>query len=464
VGGVVISGRQLGVGIAVLLAAGLLWWQPWSNAPVTVKGSGDVLTIAATGDTLILRLLPSSRADAGFRGVLDLLANASVAVTNLEENLLDPARIPAADSRGELRWPYGTQRSARDLRTLGFSMVSLGNNHAIDYGSDGLAQTVQILDRAGLFHAGAGDDLAIADAPVFAGSGARRVAMISVAISASPESRATALRGEILGRPGVNGLRYAPDVTADAATFATLKASPAAAASKPGDNQLNVEGKTIKKGSRTVVEMVADGGDTGRILGQIREARERAVYVVVMVHSHEPGNRSAAPAEFFRKFAHAAIDAGAGMVVGHGPHQLRGIEIYSGKVILYSLGNFLFDIKQVDPRSEDAFEAGLDLYRLALGAMADSEPLPRQSLESEAWWESVVAIGRFDRGVLSSVELRPIDLGVILPLAERGTPRLPSAERTGKILDRLTDLSREFGTHIRLENGIGIVDLPTPSR
>jgi poly-gamma-glutamate synthesis protein (capsule biosynthesis protein) len=451
---VIANKTRLGIGAAALIAAAILWWQPWSNAPMTVRGTGDVLTIAATGDSLILKAIPSDQ------GVAKLLQGASVAVTNLEENLLAASRIPKAENPGDVRWPYGTKAIARNLRTLGFTFVSLANNHAIDYGVDGLRQTVQILDLAGLLHAGAGEDLAQAGSPVDVGRAPKRVAMLAVAVSASAESRATSSRGEILGRPGVNPLRYVPDVTVDARTFAILKRLSA----KPGDDQLIVSGNTIKKGSQTAVEMVADEGDTKRILDQVRAARTDANVVILMVHGHEPGNGSPEPAEFLKRFARAAIDAGASMVIGQGPHQLRGIEVYKNGVIFYSLGNFAFDFSQIDPRSQDVYESGTDLYRLALGAIADSEPPPVRSMDDAVWWESVIAVGRFDRGVLRSVRLQPIDLGVGLPLTQRGTPRLASAERSREILNRLTDLSREFGTALRIEDGTGVIELAERNR
>ena len=407
--------------------------------------------------------MPSARTDPDLEGTVNLLRGASVAVTNLEENLLDPARVPGGNAPGMVRWPYGTDRAARDLRTMGLTMVTLANNHAIDYGVDAVGQTEMILERRGLVHAGTGEDLAAAAAPVFAGAAPRRVALIAVAVSASPESRAAPLRGEILGRPGVNPLRYTPEITVDAATFATLKASPAAESSKAGDNQLTVSGNRIKRGPRTVVEMVADARDAERILDQIRRARAGSGYVILTVHSHEPSNRSQQPAEFLKGFARSAIDAGASLVIGHGPHQLRGVEVYKGGVIFYSLGNFIADRSQVDPRAEDDYDAGTDLYRLTLGAVADSEPAPQQA-DSQIWWESVIATSRFDQGVLRSVQLYPIDLGVNLAPSERGIPRLAGAERREEILNRLTDLSREFGTQIRIENGTGVIDLRSQLR
>jgi Bacterial capsule synthesis protein PGA_cap len=450
---------------AAVVAAGTIWWRLASTPSVGVRGSGDVLTIAATGDSLVLRTLPCTRADRGIAGVVSLLRGSSVAVTNLEENLLDPAMIPRTGSPGEVRWPYGTKRAVRDLRTLGFSIVSLANNHAIDYGVDGLAQTIQILDRAGLLHAGAGPNLTQARAPVFVGSAPRRVAMLAVAISASPESRATPLRGEILGRPGVSALRYAPDVTVDARTFSTLRRSPVATAeSKTNDSRLIVAGSTIKKGQRTTVEMLADEGDKNEILDQIRRASANANFVVLMVHSHEPSNLSQAPADFLRQFAHAAIDSGVSLVVSQGPHRLRGIEVYKNGIVFYSLGNFDYDFSQVDPRSEDAYDAGIDLYRLALGAVGDTASPTPQSADSRLWWESVIAVSQFDRGVLRSVRLQPIDLGVDLPTAERGTPRLAGAERSQEILRLLAELSHPFGTQIRIENDTGVIDLQDQNR
>ena len=448
---------RLGIGVALLVAF-IASWLLWPAGSVTVRGSGDLLTIAATGDALILRPLSSS--DQGMEGVASLLRSASVAVTNLEENLLDTARIPRADNPEDVRWPFGTKRAAQDLRALGFTFISLANNHALDYGPDGLAQTEQTLDHAGLLHAGAGEDLAQAAAPVFVGTAHRRVALIGVTTSSSAESRATLLHGEILGRPGVNALGYSPDVTADAATFSTLKRSPVATTGKnPADGQLTVAGKTIKMGERTAVKMVANSADADGILKQIRSARVTADIVIVSIHSHEPDNGSPEPAEFLKSFARAAIDAGAIMVMGHGPHRLRGIEIYKSGAIFYSLGNFAFDFSRVKSRSEDAFEAGVDLYRLALGAIPDSELQP-QLADNRLWWESVIATAQFERGVLRSVRLQPIDLGLDLPPSQRGTPRLAGAERSTEVLHLLTDVSREFGTTIRVENGTGVILMP----
>jgi poly-gamma-glutamate synthesis protein (capsule biosynthesis protein) len=450
---------RIGVGAMALILVGLLWRDLRPASPVELRGTGDSVTIAATGDTLLLKPLPSVNSDAGLRDVENVLQDASLAVTNLEENLLDPKNIPGGASPNERRWPFGTKKSAQDLRRLGFTILSLANNHAIDYGVDAISRTTQILDGAGLLHAGTGVDSAQARAPASIGPAGRHVALIAVAASASPEARATPTRGEILGRPGVNALKYAPDVTVDAQTFATLKQSPAAAApSDAKSSELTMSGRVIKKGARTDVHFVADDQDSNEILTQVRTARRQAEIVIVMVHSHEPSNQSTEPADFFRKFARDTIEAGAALVIGQGPHQLRGIEVYKTGVIFYSLGNFIFDLTSVDPRSEDVFDAGTDLYRLALGAVSDQEAPTSQAVENPASWESVIALAEFERGTLRSVRLQPLDLGVDLPAKQRGTPHLANADRSREILRRLSDLSREFGTRVRIENSIGVID------
>ena len=74
----------------------------------------------------------------------------------------------------------------------------------------------------------------------------------------------------------------------------------------------------------------------------VRSAAGLADYTIVTIHAHEGGRDRLLPADFLVTFARAMVDAGADMFVGHGPHVLRGIEIYKGKPILYSLGDFIF--------------------------------------------------------------------------------------------------------------------------
>ena len=88
----------------------------------------------------------------------------------------------------------------------------------------------------------------------------------------------------------------------------------------------------------------------------MRNAANMADYVIVNSHSHEPGNDSVVPPEWLRVFVKKCLDAGGTTFVVHGPHQVRGIEVYKGKPIFYSLGNFVFQNETIDPMPADHYE------------------------------------------------------------------------------------------------------------
>ena len=223
-------------------------------------------------------------------------------------------------------------------------------------------------------------------------------------------------------------------------------------------------GHAGQEGPQTVVEFVPDDQDADDIFSRIKIARSKSDVVIVMLHSHEPSNQSQEPADFMQRFARAMVDAGANLVVGDGPHQLRGIEVYKGAAIFYSLGNFIFDYGSVDPRSLNLYDDGADLYRLAIGAFGESQVPPPPKFEDANWWEGAIATAKFQQGTLNLLEIRPIDLGTDLPLAQRGTPRLATGQRAVEILQRLSTLSNNLGTQIRIENGIGFVDIASHSK
>jgi hypothetical protein len=79
-------------------------------------------------------------------------------------------------------------------------------------------------------------------------------------------------------------------------------------------------------------------------------------------------------------------------------------------------------------------------------------------------WESVVATTSFEHGELKSIRLQPIDLGVDLPMAQRGTPRIASSTRAKEIIDRLAQLSEPFGTKLKFEGGVGSIEVTTQTK
>jgi poly-gamma-glutamate synthesis protein (capsule biosynthesis protein) len=445
-----------------MLGASVALWQRSETRsalePAVIPATG-ALTVAMTGDTVLGRVPRSSESDSAADAVLDVVRGATLALTNLEMSLLTETTASNVRAGTVPAWPFGSAREAAALASFGFDVVGQANNHAADYGQEGLADTSAILRNAGLLPAGAGRDLDEARAPVMVGGG-RRIAVLAVAISAPPESTATEPRGSVSGRPGVNPLRYVADVTVDANTFETLRRSAPAlqGGGEAAGDRFVLLGTSIKKGTQTSVSLVPDARDLEGILMQVARAREAAEVVVLSVHSHEPSNESDEPAELFTRVARQAIDAGAQLVVGHGPHRLRGVERYKGGAILYSVGNFLYLAADGATVPSDAYDAGLDMYGLALG-MSARAPDGDARAAGDAHWDGVVGVAAFDGGTLRSLRLHPVDLGVELPEARRGLPRQPSPARAAAMLERLARLSQPYGTTIRVENGVGLVDL-----
>jgi poly-gamma-glutamate synthesis protein (capsule biosynthesis protein) len=152
------------------------------------------------------------------------------------------------------------------------------------------------------------------------------------------------------------------------------------------------------------------------------------------------------------------VDAGADTYIIHGPHQLRGIEIYKGKPIFYSLGNFIFQNETNDNMPSDIYES-FGLGNTAMAADLNDARFKGGTVgfpASAVWFESVVAVPIFRGHRLVELKLYPIELGHGLPRSQRGTPRLANAELGKKIIERLTKLSAPFGTQIVFQNEIGV--------
>ncbi|HET9832533.1 MAG TPA: CapA family protein, partial [Vicinamibacterales bacterium] len=185
-------------------------------------------------------------------------------------------------------------------------------------------------------------------------------------------------------------------------------------------------------------------------------AKQLSDFVIVTIHAHEPGNWSETPADFLPPFAHAAIDAGADEFIGHGPHQLRGIEVYRGKPIFYSLGNFVFQLDLLSPVAADLFEQ----YKMDGASATDAEfnaMWNERVFGGEVWYQSVVTTSRFENGRIAEIQLRPIDLSYGARGADRGVPRFASPELAQAILQRIARLSQPFGTELKIDRGVGVV-------
>ena len=148
--------------------------------------------------------------------------------------------------------------------------------------------------------------------------------------------------------------------------------------------------------------------------------------MIATIHAHDPGNWSDRPPDFLEELARKAIDAGADQFVGHGPHQLRGLEIYKGKPIFYSLANFIFQVELQEPVGQDLY----DRYGIDPKEVTDSE-FNRRFLErgfgDSIWYESVIAESRYEGGTVAEIRLYPVELGYEKTWRPQRGPRYSTA-------------------------------------
>ena len=151
------------------------------------------------------------------------------------------------------------------------------------------------------------------------------------------------------------------------------------------------------------------------------------------------------------ELAHQAIDNGADMFVGHGPHVLRGIQIYKGKPIFYGMGEFFYQWQHMDASLMSGSWSQAEMR-------GDSDVASRIS----AGWrpinfESMVAQSHYDKGKLVEVRLIPTSGAWDGPVSQLGLPRLAPPALAQKILARVQALSKPFGTTITIENNVGVI-------
>jgi poly-gamma-glutamate synthesis protein (capsule biosynthesis protein) len=199
--------------------------------------------------------------------------------------------------------------------------------------------------------------------------------------------------------------------------------------------------------------------DVEEIAVAVRNADRLADYTIVSIHAHESDSDRSVPARFLVQFARRMIDEGADVFVGHGPHVLRGIEIYKGRPIFYSLADFLFQNETLQRLPQENYQS----YQLGEDKGVADFNDARYDMDRAGFpatpeiWESVVAVPVFVGSELSELKLHPISLGFGKPRTVRGRPMFADAALGAKILSDLVRLSKPFGTEIDVVDGIGVV-------
>lgn len=422
------------------------------TTPVPTTPVRDGFTLAAVGDLIYLRPMLAT-IERQSPDMVKILREADVTFGNFETSVFQPRRFkgsPQAESGGA--WLLADPAVPRDLAKMGFDIVSHANNHVTDWGVEGLYETLDGLDEAGLVHSGSGRTLSAARAPAYLDTPAGRIGLVSASSSFTPMSRAADPLGEIPGRGGVNALRTAQTRLVSPADLAVL----ARLSGTTGGAPVRFGGLRYRAGDQTSVTYEIDPADERANALAVRQARQNGNFAIFSLHNHEAGATSEQPGDFAVAIAHKAIDEGADAFIGHGPHLLRGIEIYKGKPIFYSLGNFAMMNNSLDAVPPDMYAQ----YGVAPGSATTPELLQARNARSFAdrrLYESVIAVSRYRNGRLSEIRLYPIDLDVKAAGVARGVPKLADAEVGGAILGRVQRLSMPFGTAISIENGIGII-------
>lgn len=296
-------------------------------------------------------------------GVAPIMAAADASFVNLETVFGD---LPEQGALAGKRFLLQSPTFATDaLQDMGIDLVALGNNHAYDWGDQGVADTLSTLDAAGIAHAGSGLDEASARAGTILDVAGLQVATLSY----------TTVNGDFVNDslPGADA--PIPDELGSEWWQYELRSFGFGSAADPAhvptrDRRIGEmwavfeqieEAAPPERVAALWAAVTADGaypelqdwvarrghgGAAAFSRATIAEevARQRAAGAdLVVVQIHGGFQFSEVASDALRANSEAAIDAGADLVVAHHPHVLQGFEWYRGRLIAHSLGNFVFD-------------------------------------------------------------------------------------------------------------------------
>lgn len=257
-----------------------------SKNSTSASVSKSNITMYFTGDVMLGRNVEGTLASGKnvFANVEEMFKNSDGAVINLEDPMTTSSTAYKSTIPLKANPAY-----AHVLKENNIVVACLANNHIMDYGDTGLNDTISALNKTGLNYTGAGNNIDQASKPVYLSIKDRKIAILNYM---------------------------------DNTTFTGFSTSEMAAATVTSPGYAPADPNLIKK--------------------DIDEAKNNSEMVIVVFHY---GNEySTQPNAYQVSISHQCIDDGADMVIGSHPHVIQPIEIYNGKPIFYSLGNFVFDM------------------------------------------------------------------------------------------------------------------------
>lgn len=407
----------------------------------------DSFKLFLAGDAIIT--LPWSHVHTPeFLALVGLMRMADVTIINLETVVHSFMGFAQADSGGT--WTASPPVIAKELAWAGVDMVSHANNHAFDYGTDGVLETHELVSAAGIVVSGSGKDLEAARAPGWTNVGDRKVAHLSVTASFVPYGRASRSRPDLRGRPGINPLTIVDQTIIGIPAW--LKTFMRCIDSVLGNDQTKYErpgfvrfGKRFIVGERFSLDRGRrpDKGDRAGNIQAVKQAAEQSDLTVVSIHTHDES-------QWLRAYVSDVLAAGADIVHVHGVHEVRGIQISDGRPVFFGLGNFVFQTAQIKPLPSDAYEAvGLDDAANPADILEATRPWG-QSFKPKIF-EACAARLEYSNGRLTTIELFPLDLQFGTGMDDLGRPQLAGPELGKRIIEEVCLLSAQFGTKIHYD-------------
>ncbi|MGB4504015.1 MAG: CapA family protein [Syntrophaceticus sp.] len=336
------SVRTLTIILVVLVA--FIAWEQWGGTPSTVEQQEKQVaqqpelppewTLTANGDLMLSRRVAVAMTENGtyypFEQMAPLLKKSDLTFGNLETSLSRRGTpIP-----GKGIWFRSDPAVAGALKEAGYDVLSIANNHILDYDSPALLDTLEFLREQGIDPVGGGRDLDEAVQPVIKEFKGQKIAFIA----------ATEMADIFWSYQYPRTFEARPDI--------------------PGVQKFDVD----------------------ELVNTVSSLRDQVDTIVVSLHWGT--EYSDYPEEYQKEAAHRLVDAGAKLVIGHHPHCLQGVEMYNGSFIAYSLGNFVYD-KQRRPKCQETvliktFFQGKELERVELYPVMISYEQPRTAQRDDA--------------------------------------------------------------------------------
>ncbi len=289
------------------LFSGLLIAQPaqkwtWTNE----AEDKDEVSIILLGDTnLQNRENPAS----AFQYILPTLQNADIRFCNLEGALAGTdMNANWGDVPHKFAWRHSAPEMVEGLVAAGFDVVGVANN--VTYPYTALQKSLKVLEQAGIQYVGGGNNLAEAHKAIIIERKGTKIGFLQYACTVFPFDHAA-----LVNQPGI----------------AEVKIKTAYQAPENLD----------KPAQPPVVLSIPDAASLARMQEDIKALKKEADIVIASYHWGVSNTYE--PVSYQKEVARAAIEAGADLIFGHGPHKLQAVEMWQNRPIFYSVGNSVFD-------------------------------------------------------------------------------------------------------------------------